>query len=180
MSVLTHLCKYTLGCLATVKAAPCEHQAFPLSPGGCCNFHYVETIQSTLEGQKGVLTGFPRRDNLLILPEVSEVSLPRHSIFHGITKNTWSPASVFHFKSLAGRREEKLNAQNSGRVIQCHGICFSPVSRDFSFPANTFKHFLFIWDESRCHILFFKHGDASSISRSEGSTAPAWRNQTVD
>ena len=50
ISLLTHLCKYTLRCFATIKAVPCRRQVFSLSPMGCCNFHYVETTQTTLQG----------------------------------------------------------------------------------------------------------------------------------
>lgn len=65
-----------------------------------------------------MLTGLSKRYNLLIVLEVSEVSLPMHSIIHGTTKNTRSPAGISHFKLLAGQSEEKPNAQNSGRVIR--------------------------------------------------------------
>lgn len=49
----------------------------------------------------------------------------------------------------------------------------SSVRREINFPANNFKHVFvfrtnrFIWNESRCHILFL-FCDAFSISLSEG------------
>jgi len=106
-----------------------------------------------------VLIGLSRRDNLLILLKVLEVSLPMHSILHGATISTGSPAGIFHFQVLAEQSEKKLSAQNSGRVMRYHAICFRSVNRGINFPVNTFKHSVFgtsrfMWNKSWCHILF--------------------------
>lgn len=119
------------------KAVPCRRQVFSLSPMGCCNFHYVETTQTTLQGWECSANRTFKERQFIDITEVSEVSLPMHSILHGTLKIL----DLLQFKLFAERSEEKLNAQNSRRVMRCHGICFSSVSGEINLPANTFKHF---------------------------------------
>lgn len=118
-------------------AVPCRRQVFSLSPMGCCNFHYVETTQTTLQGWECSANRTFKEGQFIDITEVSEVSLPMRSILHGTLKIL----GLLQFKLFAEWSEEKLNAQNSRRVMWCHGICFSSVSREINLPANTFKHF---------------------------------------